>query len=145
MAIFASLIDPKTAQSHRRFLPKKGAGTHTAALKLKPLQRETNQTEHLFNRLKSMERIKSRPDKLKPAGETMGADCIEDKRPAPDKDASRRHGSWDGHSDIDGGWGKGLGCTGIMSFFSTSVLHTEQDDVAPYMAPLTDLLLAVDH
>ena len=32
-----------------------------------------------------------------------------------------------------------------MSFFSRSVLCTEQDDVAPYMAPLMDLLLAVDH
>src|SRR6266481_6780859 len=79
-------------------------------------------------------------------GKCRGAGCIEDRQPAPRTNASVNNTHQAGHADMEESNGKGEGCKdqGTTSFDAEPVLDTEHDDVASYLVPTTDLLLAIN-
>src|SRR6266481_2554849 len=79
-------------------------------------------------------------------GKRGGAGCIEDRQPVPRTNTSVNNTNQAGHADTEGSNGKGEGRKdqAMTSFDAEPVLDTEHDDVASYLAPTTDLLLAVN-
>src|SRR6266481_2994278 len=79
-------------------------------------------------------------------GKRGGAGSIEDRQPAPRTNASVNNMHQAGHTDTEGSNGKGEGGKdqGMTSFDAEPVLDTEHDDVASYLVPTTDLLLAIN-